>query len=200
VTAAALAGVFAAYSAAAGFDWVWELTAVSVLGFAALAVICASAAALPPPLRPVEAGPPRRRLRSRFGLGIAALLVTWILIIAQAIPLLAEGEIADSEAAVERGDLDQAYSSAGAARDIQPWASTPYLQLALVSEEAGDLARARAWVEEAIERDRRDWRLWLVSARVDTKLGRVAAAERSLRRASELNPRSPLFKELLEES
>jgi hypothetical protein len=199
VTAAALAAVFVAYSAAAGFDWVWELTAVSVLGFAALAVVSTSAAADPVPLRPVAPGTRPRRIRGRFGLGVAALLVAWILIFAQAIPLLAEREIADSEAAVERGDLDQAFSSAGAARDIQPWAATPYLQLSLVSEEAGDLQRARAWIEEAIERDRRDWRLWLVSARVETKLGRVAAAERSLRRAAALNPRSPLFKELLAE-
>jgi hypothetical protein len=197
VTAAALASVFAAYSAAAGFDWVWELTAVSVLGFAALAVVSASAAAAPAPLRPVAPGIRLRRIRGRFGLGVAALLVAWILIFAQAIPLLAGREIADSEAAVERGDLDQAFSSAGAARDIQPWAATPYLQLSLVSEEAGDLPRARAWIEAAIERDQRDWRLWLVSARVETKLGRVAAAERSLRRAAELNPRSPLFKRLV---
>jgi O-antigen ligase len=200
VTAAALAAVFAAYSAAAGFDWVWELTAVSVLGFAALAVVSASAAAAPAPLRPVATGVRPRRIRGRFGLGVAALLVAWILIFAQAIPLLAEREIADSEAAVEQYDLDQAFSSAGAARDIQPWAATPYLQLALVSEQAGDLPLARAWIDEAIERDRRDWRLWLVSARVETKLGRVAAAEQSLRRAAELNPRSPLFRRLLGES
>jgi Flp pilus assembly protein TadD len=45
----------------------------------------------------------------------------------------------------------------------------------------------------AISRDRTDWRLWLASARIETRLGRVRAAERSLRRAVELNPRSPLL-------
>jgi tetratricopeptide (TPR) repeat protein len=118
---------------------------------------------------------------------------------AQAIPLLAHGEIRDSEAALARGDFDAAFSSARAARDIQPWAATPYLQLALVSEEANLLPRARQWIDESIERDDRDWRLWLVSARLETKLGRVAAAERSLRRAVSLNPRSPLFAGLFEE-
>jgi Tfp pilus assembly protein PilF len=48
----------------------------------------------------------------------------------------------------------------------------------------------------AIARDRRDWRLWLASARIETKLGHVDAANGSLRRAVALNPRSPLFKGL----
>ena len=199
VTAAALSAVFVAYGAAAGFDWVWESTAVSVLAFAALALVSGSAAAAPAPLSAVEPDTRPRRMRGRFGLGVASLLVAWILILAQAIPLLAQREIADSQAAVERGDLGEAFSAAGAARDVQPWAATPYLQLALVSEEAGDLRRAGAWIDKAIERDSRDWRLWLVSARVETKLGRVAAAERSLRRAINLNPRSPLFVGLLED-
>jgi len=199
VSAAALTAVFAAYAGAAGFDWVWELTAVSVVAFAALALVCWPATVAAGPLRVVEAGTPPRRARG-FGFGVAVLLAAWVLIVAQAIPLFAQREIGDSQAAVQRGDLDDALDAAGAARDIQPWAATPYLQLALVSEESGDLRRARTWIGEAIERDGRDWRLWLVSARVETKLGRVAAAERSLRRAAELNPRSPLFQGLLEDA
>jgi Flp pilus assembly protein TadD len=120
-------------------------------------------------------------------------VTAWLLIVAQAVPLLADREIARSQDAVERGDLDEGADAAETAQDIQPWASTPYLQLALVSERQPDLASARAWIGEAIERDGRDWQLWLVSARIETKLGDVAAAERSLRRAIALNPRSPLF-------
>ena len=45
----------------------------------------------------------------------------------------------------------------------------------------------------AIARNSRDWRLWLVSARLSAKAGDVQAARRSLCRAAELNPRSPLF-------
>ena len=87
---------------------------------------------------------------------------------------------------------------ANAARDIQPWAASPYVQLALVNEEAGELARARDWIDEAIDRDRRNWRLWLVLARLETKLGYPRAAADSLRRAIELNPRSPVFQGLLD--
>ena len=198
ISGAALAAVFAAYAAAAGIEWVWELTAVSILGFAALAVVSGSAASAPAPLEAVGSTTKPRRFRGRFGVAIASLVLAWILIVAQAIPLLAERQIGSSQAAVERGDLGDAFDDAEAARDIQPWAATPYLQLALVSEAAGDLRRGRGWIEQAIERDDRDWRLWLVAARLETKLGQARAAERSLRRAAALNPRSPLFKELLE--
>ena len=130
---------------------------------------------------------------------MAVVFVAWLLLVAQAIPLLADREIARSQGAVERGDLGDGREAAEDARDIQPWASTPYLQLALVHERIGRLSDAQAVIAEAIERDPRDWQLWLVSARLETKLGNAAAAERSLRRAIALNPRSPLFAGLLED-
>jgi tetratricopeptide (TPR) repeat protein len=195
-----LTGAFASFAAAASFDWVWELTAIGLVTFVALGLLCSAAAARPSPMSAVEAQRPPWRARYAFGLGAAILLVAWSIAVAQAIPLLANGEISDSEAALARDDLDAAFSSARAARDIQPWAATPYLQLALVSEQAELLPRARLWINEAIDRDERDWRLWLVSARLETKLGRVEAAERSLRRAVSLNPRSPLFSGLLDEN
>jgi Flp pilus assembly protein TadD len=128
---------------------------------------------------------------------VAVVAVAWCLVLAQAIPLLAHGEIGDSQEAARRGDLGEALDEASAARDIEPWAATPYLQLALVAEQTGNLRVARRWTVDAIERDDRDWRLWLVLARLETKLGRTAAAERSLRRAVELYPRSPLFEGML---
>ena len=72
------------------------------------------------------------------------------------------------------------------------------MQLALVNEEAGALVRARDRINEAIDRDRRNWRLWLVLARLETKLGYPRAAADSLSRAIELNPMSPLFQGLLD--
>jgi O-Antigen ligase/Tetratricopeptide repeat len=197
-TLAAVTAVVAAFAVAAGVDWMWELTAVSVVGFTALALTTGPATEIVEPLRPARAGEsgpwPSRR---RFGIGVAAALVAWLLIVAQAIPLLADREIARSQEAVEQRDLDDALDAAETAQDIQPWASTPYLQLALVVERQGDLSSARAWIGEAIERDERDWQLWLVAARIQTKLGDISAAEQSLLRAIELNPRSPLFAGLL---
>jgi O-Antigen ligase len=194
VYGAAATAVFVAYATSAGIDWVWELTAVSVVGFVSLALAVGPATAAPTPLSVVEEDEPPRPLRTRFGLGVAAILLAWLLVFAQAIPLFAQREIGHSQAAVRRGDLSAALAAAKSGRDIQPWAATPYVQLALVSEQAGALTSARAWIDMAIARDRTDWRLWLASARIETRLGRVKAAERSLRRAVELNPRSPLLR------
>jgi hypothetical protein len=200
VYAAALTGVFLGYVTAAGFDWVWELTSVSLVGFVALALVSGRATAAPVGLSVMEADGPSHVVLRRFGFGVAAILLAWGLIFAEAIPLLAQREITHSQAAARRGDLREALTAAGSARDIQPWAATPYLQLALVSEQVGALRLAQKWIDRAIARDRRDWRLWLASARIETKLGRVEGADRSLRRAVELNPRSPLFKGMAAQS
>jgi tetratricopeptide (TPR) repeat protein len=195
VTTASLGAAWAGYAVAAAFDWIWELTAVTLVAVAVLALAVGPATATPAPLRAIGRGAGRPWVK-RSGLGVAVLVVAWVLVVAQAIPLLAQRQVDDSEAAVDHGDLAKALSAAGAARDIQPWAATPYLQLALVSEKAGRLRRARVWIDEAIDRDPRDWRLWLVAARVETKLGRLRTAQRSLNRAISLNPRSPLLRSL----
>jgi tetratricopeptide (TPR) repeat protein len=198
VTAAALTAAFAGYAFAAGVDWMWEMTAVSVVGFVTLGLLTGAATGTVTPARLVRSDE-RAPLgaRRRFGIGVAILVVAWAAIGAQLIPLLAQRAIARSEEASRRGDLNDAEGEATAARDIQPWAASPYLQLSLVHERQGDLPRARTRIEQALERDPRNWRLWLTAARIETKLGDVRGAERSLRRAIELNPRSPLLKGLL---
>jgi hypothetical protein len=193
VTAAALAAAFAAFAVAAGIDWMWELTAVSVVGIAILGLLCGPAT-LPTAggrgagLR--ERQPPARR---RFPLVAAGLGVVWLLICAQAIPLLAQLQIGDSQEAARRGDRAEALGDAFAARKLEPWASSPYLQLALLEEEDADLQAARGWIANAIHRNSNDWRLWLVAARIETKQGAIGAARASLAQAARLNPRSPLF-------
>jgi len=138
-----------------------------------------------------EAGEPSRR--RRFSVGVGAVVIGWLVICAQAIPFLADVQVSASQAAVTRGDAEEALDRADAARALEPWAASPYLQLALVDEAIGDLGRARDAILEAIERDPRDWRLSLVAARIETKDGRIAEARRHLERAARLNPRSPLF-------
>ena len=76
---------------------------------------------------------------------------------------------------------------------LQPWAAQPYLQLALVSEQAGRLDVADTAIRRAIAHSPEDWHLWLVATRIQTKQGHIDTARRSLRRARALNPKSPLF-------
>ncbi len=194
LTVAALAAAFAGYVVAAGIDWIWELTAVSVVGFVLLGLLVGPASAFGRPrlVREEEREAPSRS-RS-FGLGIGVVVVAWLLICAHAIPLLANIKLRDSQAAAAARNPTKAVDDALAARNIQPWAATPYLQLALVTEAAGARPIAKRWIDEAIKRDQTDWRLWLVAARLETNMGNIRAARRSLARARHLNPRSPLFR------
>ena len=113
----------------------------------------------------------------------------------EGILFLSQMRLDQSQSAAARGDVQGARSAALDARSLQPWASSPDLQLALLQEQSGDLAGARARIGEALGRDTADWRLWLVSARIETEAGNIARARHDLRRAKTLNPRSPLFAE-----
>jgi hypothetical protein len=192
-TIAALVGVLAAFVVGAGIDWMWQLTAVTVVGVLCLGLLVGAATA-PAPIGLAGASPPWPRVRSRFSFGVVAVVVCWIAICAQGVPLLAQLKIADSQAAARRGETEAAVRAAADARDIQPWAASPYLQLALVAEQAGQLRPAHTWIQKAIDRDGRNWRLWLIAARLEVKLGDVRQAAESLRRAAALDPRSALFR------
>jgi hypothetical protein len=179
---AAATAVVVAYAAAAAIDWMWELPVVTLVAVTCLAVILT-------PTRTTSRGSGKP---ARAVLVVVAILV----VVAQAIPYLSQTRVRESQSAASRGDLAGALASARTARDVQPWAADPWLQLALVYELRGELERARAAIVRATEENPDDWRLWLVAARLETKLGRIDEARRSLRRAIELNPRSPLFKQL----
>jgi hypothetical protein len=189
VTLAAVTAAFVAYAVAAGIDWMWELTIVSVVAFACLGLAVGPATA--PGMRPRLALPDERPARwyGRFGLGVAAIVAGWLLICAIAVPLLSGLRIRSSQDAAGAGDLAAAVEDAADARSIQPWSPTPYVQLALVEEQAGHLGAARAWIHKAIAHDRDNWALWLTAARLEAEEGAVGAARRSLAEVRALNPR-----------
>jgi hypothetical protein len=187
-TVAAVAGVAVAFGVGAGVDWMWELTAIGLIGMVALGLLAGPATCA----AGERAARPRRNFAARAGfVGIGLLIV-----VAQAIPLLAQTEIQNSREAAAAGDHGGALTHARDARSWQPWASSPYMQLALVHEEAGRLAKARAAIRRAIDRDPSDWRPWLVSARIGLTAGLRLTARADFRRALELNPRSRLLASL----
>ena len=189
---AALTAVFAAFSVAAAVDWMWELTVVAGVGIVALALLSSAAVTDPGRPRLVESNEPRHRQRG-FGFGVAALVGVWLLICAQGVPLLSQLRIKDSQAYVNSGNTNQAIRAAMDARNLQPWAASPYLQLALVAEKEGQFEQAHNWINSAIKRDPSDWHLWLVASRLDIELGDSKGAQQSLKQAKSLNPRSPIF-------
>src|SRR5664280_2835586 len=97
---------------------------------------------------------------------------------------------------MKSGNMNGAIRAALDARNLQPWASSPYLQLAVVSEQEQRLQEAHSWVKKAIERDSSNWGAWYLAARIETELGDARQAEKSLQRAFSLNRRSPLFSDL----
>jgi hypothetical protein len=196
-TLAALVAALAGFAVAAGIDWMWELTVVSVVALMCLALLTGPATALASGPRGAArdegaAGGARRR-RVAAGTRAAVVAFAVLAICVEGILLLSQARLEDSRAAAERGDRGEAESAALDSRAIAPWAASPYLQLALLEEEAGNLSAAHRRIGEAIERDTSDWRLHLVSARISVKLGLIREARKDLARARELNPRSPLF-------
>jgi FtsH-binding integral membrane protein len=195
INLAAATGAFVAFAVSAAADWMWELTIVGVVGIVCLALMVgpATAPAFKPRLvRAAEGLPLRTRLR-RYGLVGAIGIAGWFVICAVAIPLLSGTRLADSRAAVARGDFGAAVAGARDARAIEPWSSAPYLQLALVEERAENYAAAHKWIRSALARAPSDWRLWVIRGRIEAELGHVAQSTHSLARAKALNPHSPIF-------
>ncbi len=181
--------MLAAGIVAAALEWTWYLPATFVPALVAAGLLTGPAALVagPKPLAEAgngaNAGTPSRS-RAHFGLGVSTLLVAWAAVLAALALLLTETRLSDSREAVRDGDLPAAAQAARDAQTIQPWASEPRLQLALVEEAAGDLPAARQSVEQAIDRAYNDYRVWLVAARIEADQGDTRQAVFSFHRAA----------------
>ena len=180
---------FAAFAAAASFDWVWQIGVIPVVAMLLAAVALAggheerSATLLP--RSPLRRYPGTRLLLAG---GFAAALV------AIAVPLTSTIAVRSSQAAVRSGHYPAALKDALSAQRIEPSAATPRLQRALVLEQMGDLATALRAIDEAAVREPTNWRIWLVASRLAAETGHPQLALAEYRRARSLNPTSPLFR------
>lgn len=204
---AALLSVLAAFAVTAGLDWFWEIAALAAVFFLAagvLASVRAEQLALAGGGTETSAGAESNR---RFILATAGIAIGWVSILALGASMLAERDLnisrdhaaaAEAEAAAGRPvvagqELEAAIDAAKRARAIEPWASTPYLQLGLLAELQGDYSSALAWLDEAIERDDQNWQLYYLRSRVHGEAGETHAAQLDYDRAKALNPRAPEF-------
>jgi hypothetical protein len=179
VAGAAACGI--AFLAAASFDWVWQLASVACVGLGMLGVALGA-------LRSRRKSTPRRIVivRSAFALVALVALAPQVLALATGIHLQ------NSQAADAGGNTGRARAEALAAEGLEPWASGPYLQLALIDQQELHFTAARAEISAALARSKQDWRLWLAAAQIDTYRGKPAAAHRDFARARALYPRLPI--------
>jgi hypothetical protein len=177
IAAAAACGI--AFFAAAAYDWVWQLAGIAIVGVGMLGF---AVGALP-------AG--RAVAWGRAGMLRPILaLVAVAAIIPQFVVLAAGSHLSNSRDAFSAGNGDRARSEALAARAMEPWAASPYLQLGFVAEAEGHFGVAARWAHEAIRRSRQDWSMWATAAKFETEAGNIRAASHDLAVARRLNPRS----------
>ena len=147
IAAAAACGI--AFFVAAAYDWVWQLAGVAVVGVGmlgfALGALPASRASAWGRFRRAPAG---SRARGRGGDHPPVRRPA------------SGGHLSNSHAAYRAGDGARARSEALAAKAIEPWAASPYLQLGFVAEAEHHYGEAVHWADEAIRRSRDDWNLW----------------------------------------
>jgi tetratricopeptide (TPR) repeat protein len=170
--------VFAAYAAV---DWMWEIGAVGVLALGGAAV--AGAARFP------RARPGSVHWAIRTGLVVAAVLALAI----QIPTLVSVQRTRAADAALDRDELSQAKTLADQAVSAEPWAASPYAERALILQAAGKHGEARADINRAIDRERDNWRYFVIRAKIDAQSANRAAVKADLARARVLAPRSPFL-------
>jgi tetratricopeptide (TPR) repeat protein len=168
----AVFGTFVAFVAHAGVDWDWEMPAVTLAGLYCGTVLLIAA---------------RTRRERPLSLTVRRTLVALIvpLIAFAFIGLIGNSAIVASERAVEAGELGRAEEQARKAIRWAPWSAEAWQRLADVHYERGDLARTRAALLHALEKDRRDWIIWF-------DLGSVSKGREQRRAYSEAARLNPL--------
>jgi hypothetical protein len=181
---AALTATGIAFFFAASYDWVWQLSGIAVVGVGSLGIA----------LGVLPAGPAAARSRSVL-LRPALALLAVAAIVPQVVVLAAGIHLNNSHVAASEGDPARARSEALAAKAVEPWAASPYLQLGQLAEGEGQMDKAHYWLSKAIHRSPQNWQLWLIASQIDVYRGRVDAATRELHEAKNLNPLGSVFQQ-----
>lgn len=201
VTAGAT-GAVGAFLVGSCFDWFWEVGALAMLAITLVAALGAAAALRPSggvtadesaPVDDSAAIDDSAPRRTPWLLSAGLVTVAVIALLVQLPGLVGTSEIRRSQAAVRAGDLTEGRDRADRAIDTMPWGSSPFLQRALVDEQAGELGSAIQSLKLAARRDPYDWRIPLVLARVEARADRAREALAAYRQAKSLRPNGQFF-------
>ena len=168
-------------------DWFWELPAVTAPAFALLGLAAA-----------VEAQQPDATSRRFTPVAAGAAVAILVGAVALAVPWAATAET-ERAAAVWRTDPDLALERLDRAGRIDRLSSQPALLAGAIANRSGRPERARAELEEALDREPRNWYAHLELAIAQARLGRRAESLASLDEAAALNPREDAVPEVRED-
>lgn len=180
--AAALAGVVA-FLVSAAIDWVWQIPVLPI------AMLLLAGALLTAWARPGDRRPAALPMVVRVVLAVVSLAA----VVAIAIPLTSQASIRESQSQASAGELTAALASARDARNVEPDAGLPYLQEALVLEQAGNYPEALSAALLATHHEPANWKNWLILSRLQAESGQAKAAVASYRQAKTLNTVSPIL-------
>ncbi|WCB92142.1 hypothetical protein DSM104299_00827 [Baekduia alba] len=173
-------------------DWFWEWAGLGAPAFAFLGLACA----LAPRRAPEPAAEAPARARNPFVLvPVGAALVLGALVLAG--PWLADRDV-EQASKVYASRPFEAYSRLDRAADLDPLTDTPALIKGSIALRYGDLARARAAFQDALDRNPRDQYATLELGAIASVQGDKARARRLLDRARRLAPRDPTTREAAE--
>jgi tetratricopeptide (TPR) repeat protein len=160
-------------------DWFWEFAGLGAPAIAMLGIAIAVAAALP--------GRPGLRLPGGRALSVGLALLGMVLAVAFTMPWLAERELRSAREVV-RSDPDLALEKLDRASDLNPLSPAADKTAALVYIRARRFDKARAELEQALDRDEGDSFAWLQLGAIASIEMRQDDALRNLRRARGLSP------------
>ena len=168
-------GAYVAFLAHAGIDWDWELAGVTLPAlFCGVALLGAGRAK-------------RAAARAARSLRQAALALALALGAFAVVGVVGNSAVLRAQEAANSGDWAEAEREARKAERWAPWSSEPWRLISAAQLATGRGKAGLLSLRTAIDKDRRDWRLWYELALAsDGRLRREA-----LRRATLLNPRSP---------
>jgi hypothetical protein len=172
----AMLAVVATGAIGAAVDWTWEIPAV----FGPV-VICAALLLASARSRPLA--------RDGYLLGVGTVAAAWVALVAGGLVVLTQIELDRSRSAAADGRIAEAIHRAEQAHTVTPWSAEPYIQLALLQEDSGNLDQALHLLKEAESRDSKDWRVPLIEASLQYRRRDTQAIRAAVERSEALSPR-----------
>lgn len=170
-------------------DWLWEFPALSLLAlglFALAGRVGGSSSGAGDVVR----GP----LRTMPGRAVVAIGT-----LAAAVSLALPGAAARFERSgydVQRSDPETTLARLKRAADLDPLSAAPLIGRSVIARTLGRRAEARADLQEALQREPRNWFAHFELALLDGQAENWDSAQRNLREARKLNPGQPVVREV----